>query len=286
MFKQIIGAAIIGALAAGPVQAGDFTFSVSGQGRDVIFVPGLGTSPEVMEVVADRMKHFRWHFVSIPGFASRVPSETPGEDRIAAAASAVSDYIAEQELPCPVLAGHSVGAIIGVAVAADGRQGLCGLVLMDAPPALGAVMAQDTRPETLEALADSVARPLADFSRSQFRDWAGQMAEGWGGQASTRMKVAAMMAESDPATVSGLFAQALTTDVTPLLGRIDIPTLVLFTTPQGAGLTDDMIGDFYRAAYADLSSGQFRHIPDAGHFLMLDQPTATAAAIADFLSRM
>lgn len=286
MFKQILSVAIIGAVMAGPVNAEDFSFSVSGEGRDLIFVPGLGTSAEVMEDVVDAMGDARWHVLSIPGFAGRAPSENLGENPLTSAATAVSDYIAEQNLECPVLMGHSVGAIIGVFTAANDRQELCGLVLMDAPPALGAVMAQDTQPETLEALADSIARPLADFSPSQFADWAGQMAEGWGVEPSTRSQVTAMLAASDQGTVSDVFAQALTTDVTPLLGQVAIPTLILFTTPQGAGLTDEMIEEFYRGAYADLANGHFRHIPDAGHFLMLDQPAATAAAIADFLSTM
>lgn len=283
MFKQLLGTAIIGAVLAGPVDAKDFSFSVSGHGSDVIFVPGLGTSPKVMENVSAAMDDVRWHLLSMPGFAGHAPSDRLGEDPLTVAASAVTAYIAEQDLECPVLMGHSVGAIIGVVIAADARQNLCGLVLMDAPPALGAVMARDTQPETLKALADSIARPLANFSPSQFAEWAGQMAESWGVEPSTHSQVTAMVAASDPATVSGIFAEALKTDVTPLLGQVTVPTLIVFTTPQGPGLTDEMTEDFYRAAYADLANGHFHHIPDAGHFLMLDQPAATATVIADFL---
>jgi pimeloyl-ACP methyl ester carboxylesterase len=286
MFKQILGAAIIGAVIAAPANAGDFSFSISGHGKDVIFVPGLGASAEVMKDVANAMEDVRWHLVSVPGFAGRAPSEKPGEDPLTVAAAAVSTYIAEQDLQCPILIGHSVGALVGIRIATDARQNVCGLVVMDAPPALGAVLAQDAKPETLQTLADSIARPLADFSPSQFADWANQMAESWGGRPATRESVAAMVAGSDQATVSRVFAQALTTDVTPLLGQITVPTLVVFTTPQGHGMTDEMIDSFYRTAYAGLTNGQFRHIPDAGHFLMLDQPAATAAAIADFLSTM
>ena len=286
MFKQILSAAIIGAVMAGPVKAEEFAFSASGHGKDVVFVPGLGASAEVMEDVAGAMDDVRWHFLSIPGFAGRAPSENLGEAPLAATAAAVSDYIAEQDLQCPILMGHSVGALVGVLIAAEARQKLCGLVVMDAPPALGAVMAQNAPDQTVEALVASIARPVADFSPSQFADWAKQMADSWGGQASTRETVAAMVAASDQATVSDVFAQALTTDVTPILAQVAIPTLVLFTTPQGAGLTDEMIDGFYRSAYAGLTKGHFRHIPDAGHFLMVDQPAETAAAIAEFLSTM
>lgn len=286
MFKHILGAAIIGAVIVAPANAGEFSFSVSGHGRDVIFVPGLGASAKVMQDVANTMEDVRWHLVSVPGFAGRAPSDGLGDDPLAVAAEAVSTYIAEQDLQCPILIGHSVGALVGIGIAADARQNVCGLVVMDAPPALGAVLAQDSQPETLEALADSIARPLADFSPAQFADWANQMAESWGGRPSTRQTVAAMVAASDQATVSRVFAQALTTDVTPMLGQITVPTLVMFTTPQGHGLTDEMIEGFYRTAYAGLPNGYFRHIPDAGHFLMLDQPAATATAIADFLSTM
>ena len=208
MFKKILSAAIIGAAMAGPVIAADLSFSVSGEGRDVIFVPGLGTSAEVMAEVADAVDDVRWHFLSVPGYAGHAPSETLGEEPLTVAASAVSDYIAGQDLQCPILMGHSVGAIIGVVVAAEAQQDVCGLVLMDAPPALGAVMAADASPETLEALADSIARPLADFSSSQFTDWASQMAESWGGQPETRSQVAAMVAGSDQATLSDILAQA------------------------------------------------------------------------------
>lgn len=286
MFRQILSATIIGTVMAVPVSADDFSFSVLGHGRDVILVPGLGSSAEVMDDAADATGDVRWHLLSFPGFAGNPRSEHLGEATLTSAATAVSDYIVAQDLGCPILIGHSVGAIISVLVAATAPSPICGLVLMDAPPALGAVMAQSASPDDLEALAETIARPLADLSPSQFADWATQMAESWGGQPSTRSRVAAMIAKSDQATVSEVFAQAILTDVTPLLGQVTMPTLVLFATPQGLGLTDEMIEDFYRAAYADLPDGHFRHIPDAGHFLMLDQPAATAAAITAFLSAL
>lgn len=50
-------------------------------------------------------------------------------------------------------------------------------------------------------------------------------------------------------------------------------------------MTDTVIETFYRSSYSGLANRHFRHIPDAGHFLMLGQPAATAAAITDFLDR-
>ena len=60
---------------------------------------------------------------------------TPASQTPAALAAALAALVAHLQLEQPLIVGHSLGALIGSAYAADYPDGLCGLVLAD--PAQG-----------------------------------------------------------------------------------------------------------------------------------------------------
>ena len=64
----------------------------------------------------------------------------------------------------------------------------------------------------------------------------------------------------------------------PLLGRLDVPTLVV------AGAEDAMLPPSEQKALAgQIAGGAYRAIDGSGHFPMLEQPEAFRAAIARFV---
>lgn len=69
-----------------------------------------------------------------------------------------------------------------------------------------------------------------------------------------------------------------TTEITHLLPRISVPTLVLWGE-------DDKFQDikFGRRLADDIPGAEFVAIPDARHFVMIDQPEAVASHVCDFV---
>jgi 3-oxoadipate enol-lactonase len=78
--------------------------------------------------------------------------------------------------------------------------------------------------------------------------------------------------------VGALHALRDRADCTPVLGSIDVPTLVI------AGEDDKITpADGMRAMSQAIPGAQFVSIPAAGHLSPLEQPLATSRAVADFL---
>ena len=78
--------------------------------------------------------------------------------------------------------------------------------------------------------------------------------------------------------VGALRAMRDRADATPLLGKIQVPALVI------AGRDDQLIPPAVSRQLADAIPGaQFTLIPDAGHLCPLEQPVATSRVIAEFL---
>jgi len=78
--------------------------------------------------------------------------------------------------------------------------------------------------------------------------------------------------------VGALRAMRDRADATPLLRKIEVPTLVI------AGRDDQLIPPAASRQLADAIPGAlFTLIPDAGHLCPLEQPVTTTKVIAEFL---
>jgi pimeloyl-ACP methyl ester carboxylesterase len=81
-----------------------------------------------------------------------------------------------------------------------------------------------------------------------------------------------------PGLVGALRAMRDRPDSTPLLGGINVPTLVV------AGEEDKITpAEGMRAMAQAIPGAQFAAIPAAGHLAPLEQPLATSRTLADFL---
>lgn len=78
-FSRRAFAATVFAVAAGalaPAFGADFTserisVTAEGQGKDVILIPGLGSSPRVWRELVRALPNYRYHVVHVAGFAGR-----------------------------------------------------------------------------------------------------------------------------------------------------------------------------------------------------------------------
>ena len=88
---------------------------------------------------------------------------------------------------------------------------------------------------------------------------------------------------TDVAASTNAFAELVVTDLRPELAKINVPTTVLYVTPASVPISDAQIDAAYQANYAALSGVRLKRMPDAAHFIMLDQPGRFMAEVKRFL---
>src|SRR5262245_2843600 len=101
------------ALAAEPTR---FTVSVSGQGPDVILIPGLATAGDVWDATVKQLApSHRVHVIRVRGFGGVESGVNAGEgDILPVLISEVVEYAAA--LRRPAIIGHSIGGLIALEV--------------------------------------------------------------------------------------------------------------------------------------------------------------------------
>ena len=101
-------------LMSGPVQAGEtntapsFVVKVTGQGRPIIFIPGLSCAKAVWDgSVAHLKDRYECHVLTLAGFAGQPRIEPPFLESVC---KDLAKYIREHKLDHPVIVGHRASA--------------------------------------------------------------------------------------------------------------------------------------------------------------------------------
>lgn len=200
--------------------------------------------------------------VDLPGHGN---SEGVGRQLISDYAADLLRFLDALKLPAAVFVGHSMGAAIALTLALDHPKRVLGLAL------LGASAQMRVSPSILEA----AARPGA------FREAVQSVTElGYSRHAPARLKELAgeRMAQTRPPVFYGDFLACDAFNVSDRLAKIKVPALVL-------GADDDALTPLWcaRSLSQQIPGARYRVIARAGHMLMLEQPEAVTAALAEFL---
>lgn len=253
-----------------PQQA--FSVQVSGQGQDLILIPGLGSPGAVWnDTVAHYSKHYRCHVLTLAGFAG---APAISGDLLQQTEEGISRYIDQQHLDHPVIVGHSLGGFLALRMGEDHPAQVGRLVIVDALPALGATSIPDATPEQLLAVAAQVRDNMEKNDASQTDAAIRKTATGMVTAPQHIETVIAWAKASDRHAVSGAMYDILATDLRPQLPQIKSPTLVLGTwvaykeyAPKAA------ITATFERQYAGLSGVKIEMAENARHFIMYDDPT-------------
>ena len=259
-----------------------FQVKRSGQGRPLVFIPGLASSGAVWdETLAHLQGQYDCHVLTLAGFAGQPSIPAPF---LATQRRAIADYLRAQGLQKPILVGHSLGGVLALAVAADAPDLVGGVVIVDSLPFLPAAMDPS-------ATADSM-RPHAEELRAMMRM---QTVEQRAMQSrrvlrsyisdESKVDVAARWgADSDPETVTQAVYEMTTTDLRPELPRITAPTLVLGSWVALKGrVPREAVEAVYRGQYSKLSSARVVMSDTARHFIMWDDPQGFFRELDGFL---
>jgi len=252
---------------------------------DIILIPGLSSSPEVWDGLTEQLKgRYRIHRLHIQGFAG-APAEDNASGPVAApVAEDLARYIAEQHLDHPVVIGHSMGGTIALMLAARHPDSVGKLMVVDMVPFMGAMFGGgNATPASVAPMADQIYTGMTTGPEEAYRAQGAATVTGMIKTEAARPGPLRDSANSDRQVSASAFRELIVTDLTPELGRIAVPTEVVYAKFNDPRMTDEITDGIYRAAYANLSGVRFKRIDDSAHFIMLDQPAAFAAEVNAFL---
>jgi pimeloyl-ACP methyl ester carboxylesterase len=252
------------------LQIGDRLLRIRDEGEGaktpVCFVHGAGSSSVVwMDAVRRIAPRRRVIAVDLPGHGQSDRWHPPSEVSIAMYRDAVGTLCAELKIPKIIVAGHSMGGLVALSVAATWPERVAGLVLIGSGAKLGVSdkgvhMIHDdfaAHQERILRVAWSPATPK-------------EIVERWGGISFTAEQE---ITEADYRSIQRF-------DGNDLLSRIKTPTLVI------GGADDLMTPPKLSHALGVIPGSVVKILPHAGHMMMLEQPEAFFAELDPFLAQI
>jgi N-formylmaleamate deformylase len=242
-----------------------FTAKVSGEGRPVIFIPGLACPGEMWDDTVARLDGVEAHVLTLAGFAGTAPIKPP---LVAKTRKQLVRYIRSNHLKDPIIVGHSLGGFIAYWLAATAPDVVGGIVVVDAGPRY---FAND---EEARLLRNTWAQAGDDELPVQLRTVFSWMTN----DPKHVAPFIAQIAKSDRQTIGDAIFELVKTDITDKVGSITAPVLLV--------LADGGLQGRYRKQAAAIDDLQVVVVAKAKHFVMLDQPEQFARTLSEFIARL
>ena len=236
-------------------------------GIPLLFVHGWQGAGAVWKLVIDELAtRHRTIAVDVRGYAGS--NAAPGPYNVDVFANDLSDLLAALDLDPLVAIGHSMGAKIVQRFAIDRPEALEGLVLV-APVSAGSIALSARTAAMFHEVADDPAKAVA---------WLGTLT-----YAQPPREIVALLhaaaATVPPRVARESFDSWTQLDFEDEARTIETPTLVIAAeadSPERA-----------RAGVASVIEGsRFEIVPDAGHYVILEQPAAIATLIEGFVASL
>lgn len=245
---------------------GEFVVEVRGSGEPVLLFPGFTSTGGVWEdVVEELAEHYEVHSFTFAGFGGVAPIEAPWLPKIKAAMQA---YVKEHDLKDPVIIGHSMGGTLGLWLAVEDPGFYKKIIVVDALPAMGAVMMPNYKSEDI-VYDNPYNNQLLQMSDSAFAAIASQMATAMTTNKNRHELLKKWILESDRETYVYGYTDLLKLDLREDLAKIKIPVTIFGATePYGKEVAEKN----YREQYKNLASYTLEFAENSGHFIMFDQP--------------
>jgi pimeloyl-ACP methyl ester carboxylesterase len=241
-----------------------FHDKVTGEGRPVIFIPGLGCPGAVFDdVVAHLDGKVESHVLTLAGFAGEKPTKPP---LAAAVRKDLVRYIRSHRLEKPIIVGHSMGGFIAYWLAATAPDLIGGVIVIDAGPALG-----DNDPET----AHNLRNMWAQAGDAELVD---QVRVAYSSMTTDPKRIEPYLpaiAKSDRHAIGDAIYELVKTDLRDKIAAIKAPFLLV--------LADGGLQGMYKAMVKPIADKKIVVVPKTRHFVWLDDPDAFDALLDQFL---
>jgi pimeloyl-ACP methyl ester carboxylesterase len=247
-------------------------YQQEGTGPDLVLIPGLGASA------------YAWHG-QLKGLSSMLrvtaidprghgrSAKPPGPYTMRGMADDVAACMRSAGISRAVVAGSSMASLIGVELAAAYPERVSALILVGGFAALPAA-----GKERMEARA----RTAETEGMTPLGDLVSTTALGTTTHATQPGLVGLfrhLIASNDPAGYAASCRALVQADVTPLLGQVRCPTLILLGSEEQVAPLPAA-----RALKAGIPHAEVAVLPGAGHLPFLEQPAAFNAAVLEFVA--
>ncbi|MEL7123071.1 MAG: alpha/beta hydrolase, partial [Bacteroidota bacterium] len=271
------------------LQAQDYSFRIdkSGQGPDMILIPGLtcdGTVwDETVEVFA---KDYTCHVLTLPGFGTQ-PAIDIEDSFLPIMEKEIVEYIKANKLNKPIVVGHSLGGFLAISIASHHTDLLDKIVVVDALPFLAAIMNPMATEENMKSMAKSMKEMYKNTDEATYK---AQQELVLKSMIATEDRIPTAMKwslTSDKKTVGQAMYDLYTIDLRDEVKNIKIPTLVLgaWIAYKDYGVTKEMTLANYQSQYVALEGVEIRMSDIGKHFLMWDDPKFTIGSMKEFLAQ-
>jgi pimeloyl-ACP methyl ester carboxylesterase len=256
-------------------------------GSPIILIPGLSSPREAWSGVAPELaRTHRVYLVQVNGFGGDDPRANLRPGVLNGIVSDLRRLISEQRLEAPAIIGHSMGGLVGLMLAARHPDSVGRLMVVDALPWFGVLMAPPGTDVTV-AMVEPRAAQMRDAVAASYGKPADPAAAdanvaGMTLKAEHRARLRAWAMASDPRVAAQAMYEDLITDMRPELAQIRAPVTVVHAWNRNYPRKDPAIA-FFGRQYAGLAGVKITQVGESAHFVMLDQPAAFQAAVTEFL---
>lgn len=258
-----------------------------GHGAPVVLIPGLGSPRASWDGVAPMLaKTHTVYLVQVNGFGGDDPGGNLKPGVLDGIVADLDSYLQREKTGKVRLVGHSMGGLASLMFARAHPDRIDRVMIVDALPYFPVLLARGG-PMPPADQVDSLARMMRDRVTARFGkpvDPATVEADvaGLAVRPESRAQMAKWAAAADPRVVGQLLYEDMSTDMRPALPSLAMPiTVVVPWTDAPFGKERTLA--FYKTQYAGGAKASFVDIPNAGHFVMLDQPERFAAELQRFV---
>ena len=260
------------------------TVTVTGQGPDVVLIPGLASSGAVWDDTVKQLSgHYRVHVVQVAGFAGAPEGGNAQGPVLDPVVEAVDAYIKAAKLKSPAVIGHSMGGLTGLILARRHPEDLSRLLIVDSLPFYPVVFSPTATVDTIKPQATAIRDRMIAMSAETYAAQQAMTLPRLVKSPEGLKAVLAWSTSSSQSVVGRATYDLLTTDMRGELAAVTTPTTLLYPYDPVMGAPQTVIDQTYAGAYAALPKVKLERVDGAFHFIMLDQPAAFAAAVDRFL---
>lgn len=236
----------------------------SPQRHTLIFIHGSGgTYANWESQIHSLQSHFTVVALDLPGHGQ---SEGKGETDVLAYVDSIDAFLDETGIMKPVLIGHSLGAAICLMFAIRHGENASAIV------PVGGGVTMPVNQLIIDGLKNSPTETIAaiakfSITKANREKFSGRLAEA--------------IAKTDTVITQGDFIACNRLDITTEIGRISIPTCIVCGAEDK--MTPPAMSEFL---HNNIHGSQLALIPEAGHFVMMEQPEAFNSVITRFVQSL
>ena len=261
--------------------------SAKAKGAPIVLVPGLASPRAVWDGVAtDLAQTHRVYLVQVNGFGGDAPGANLKSGLLDGIVADLSAALARDHARPVRYVGHSMGGLVGMMFAKAHPKQVDRLMIVDSLPDFAVLMAQGGPMPTVAQIesAASMMRTAtaARYGKPMTPEVIAAGVDSLALTEAARVKMRGWGATADARVAGQAIYEDITTDLRPSLPSIATPmTVIVPWTATSFGRDRTMA--FYALQYKGAPAVSFVPIAEAGHFVMLDQPAAFAAALDAFV---